>query len=67
MSINSSTFPLVLKSANVTPFYEKDSRYQKSHYRLVSVLLNLPKTFENIVPYFEKLFFKISNWFPKGF
>ena len=67
MSVNSSTFPLVLKSADVTLLYKKDSRYQKSHYRFVSVLHNLLKIFENVAPYFEKIFSKYQTGFWKGF
>ena len=47
-SISSSTFPSILKLADITPVYKKDLRYEKSNYRPISVLPNLFKIFENI-------------------
>ena len=46
MSINSSNFLSVLKSADVTPMHKKDLCYQP-----VSVLPNPSKIFENILLY----------------
>ena len=37
-SISLSTFPSILKLADITPVYKKDSRYEKSKYRPISVL-----------------------------
>ena len=48
-SISSSTFPLILKLADTIPVNKKDSRYEKSNYRPISALLNLPKIFENVL------------------
>ena len=42
-SISSSTFPSILKLADVIPVYKKDSLYEKSNYRPISVLPNLSK------------------------
>ena len=60
-SISSSTFPSILKLADITPVYKKDSRYEKSNYRPISVLPNLSKIFENV------LYDQISSFFPKRF
>ena len=48
-SINSSIFPSILKLADIIAVYKKDSRYEKSNYRSVSVLPNLFKIFENVL------------------
>ena len=48
-SISSSTFSSILKLADIIPVYKKDSRYEKSNYRPISVLLNLSKIFENVL------------------
>ena len=53
-SISSSTFPLILKLADIIPVYEKDSRYEKSNYRPISVLPDLSK----ISSFFENIFRK---------
>ena len=37
-SISSSTFSSILKLADIIPVYKKDSRYEKSNYRPISVL-----------------------------
>ena len=71
-TLNSSTFPLIFKLADVTPVYQNNSRYQKSNYRLVSVLLNLSNVFENILykqfaSFFEKTIFRNQTDFQKGF
>ena len=47
--ISSSTFPSIIKLADITPVYKKDSRYEKSNYRPISVLPNLSKIFENVL------------------
>ena len=46
-SISSSTFPSILKLADITPVYKTDSRYEKSNYRPIIVLPNPSKIFEN--------------------
>ena len=48
-SISSSTFPSIITLADITPVYKKDSRYEKSNYRPISVLPNLFKIFENVL------------------
>ena len=64
MSINSTTFPSVLKLADVIPL--------QSNYRPVSVLPNQSRIFENIhykqiASYFQKKFSKYQTGFRKGF
>ena len=71
-SISSSTFPSILKLADIIPVYNKDSRYEKSNYRPISVLPNLSKIFENILygqisSFFENIFSKYQNGFRKRF
>ena len=48
-SISSSTFPSILKLADIIPVYKKDSLYEKSNYRPISVLPNLSKILENVL------------------
>ena len=38
-----------MKVANITPVPDKDERTDKSNYRLISVLPNLSKVFENCI------------------
>ena len=64
MSINSTTFPSILKLAVVTPL--------QNNYWPVSVLPSQSIIFENtlyyqIAPYFEKIFSKYQTGFRKGF
>ena len=64
--ISSSTFPSILKLADIIPVYKKDSRYEKSNYRPISVLPNLSKIFENVLyhqifPFFENIFSKYQT------
>ena len=71
-SISSSTFPSMLKLADITPVYKKDSRYEKSNYRPISVLPNLSKIFENVLygqisSFFENIFSKYQTGFRKDF
>ena len=51
--INYSTtygeFPHMLKLADVTPIHTKDDRYDKSNYRLVSLLPAVSKNFERVL------------------
>ena len=68
MSINSTTFPPVPKSVDVTPVHKKDSCYQENNYLSLSVLTNPSKIFENILynqiaQYFEKIFSKYQTGF----
>ena len=48
-SISSCTFPSILKLADIIPVYKKDSRYEKSNYRPISVLPNLSKIFQSVL------------------
>ena len=71
-SINSLTFPSILKLADIISVYKKDSRYEKSNYRSISVLRNLSKIFENVLydqisSFFENIFSKYQTGFRKGF
>ena len=64
MSINYTTFPSVLKLADVTPL--------QNNYQPVSVLPSQSIIFENILYnqialYFEKIFSKYQTGFRKGF
>ena len=68
MSINSTTFPPVPKSVDVTPVHKKDLCYQENNYLSLSVLTNPSKIFENILynqiaQYFEKIFSKHQTGF----
>ena len=57
--ISSSTFPSILKLADVIPVYKKDSRPEKRNYRSICVLPNLSKILENV------LYDQISSFFWK--
>ena len=39
-------FPSDLKAADVTPAFKKKSKTSKDNYRLISILLNIPKIYE---------------------
>ena len=71
-SISSSNFLSILKLTDIIPVYKRDSRYEKSNYRPISVLPNLSKIFENVLydqisSFFEKIFSKYQTAFRKGF
>ena len=71
-SVSSSTFPSILKLADITAVYKKDSRYEKSNHRPISVLPNLSKIFENVLydqisSFFENIFSKYQTGVRKGF
>ena len=58
-----STFPEILKQADITPLYKKGKKDIKGNYRLVSVLPNLSKIFEKCMleqmsQFFENIFSK---------
>ena len=64
-------FPSILKLAGITPVYEKDSRYKKSKYQHISVLLNLSKMFQSglykpVSSFFENIFPKYRTGFRKS-
>ena len=71
--INTSSYPSLLKRANITPVHKKDSKSAKNNYRPVSILSNISKLYERIMfnqmsEYFENSFFsKYQCAFRKGF
>ena len=57
-SITESTFPSLLKLANITPVHKKDNKTSKNCYRPVNILSNISKTygrfiFKQMSKYFE--------------
>ena len=57
-SITESTFPSLLKLANITPVHKKDNKTSKNRYRPVNILSNISKTygrfiFKQMSKYFE--------------
>ena len=67
-----STFPEILKHADITPLYKKDKKDNKRNYRPVSILPNLSKIFEKCMfeqmsQFFENIFSKYQCGFRKGF
>ena len=71
-SINSSTFPSILKLADIIPVYKTDCQYEKSNYRPISVLPNLPKIFEKVLydqisSFLGNILFKYQTGLRKGF
>ena len=66
-----STFPEILKHADINPLYKKVKKYIKGNYRPVSILPNL-KIFEKCMleqmsKFFENIFSKYQCGFQKGF
>ena len=71
-SIISCKFLSVLKLADVKPVHKKTSRFEKTNYRPVSLLLNISKIFERcmhrqISKYFETVLSKFQRGFRKGY
>ena len=71
-SIKLSTFPEILKHADITPLYKKGKKDIKGNYRPVSILPNLSKIFEKCIfeqisQFFENIFSKYQCGFWKGF
>ena len=67
-----STFPEILKHADITPLYKKGKKDIKGNYRPVSILPNLSKIFEKCMfeqmsQFFENIFSKYQCGFRKGF
>ena len=67
-----STFPKILKHADITPLYKKGKKDIKGNYRLVSILANLWKIFEKnmfeqMSQFFENTFSKYQCEFRTGF
>ena len=55
----------ILKLADIIAVYKKDSRYEKSNYRLNSVLSNLSKIIENVLYDQISSSFFFENFFSK--
>ena len=51
--INTSSYPSLLKRADITPVHKKDSKSEKNNYRPVSILSNISKVYERIM--FKKM------------
>ena len=71
-SINNSTFPEQLKSADIKPVFKKNSRNDKEHYRPVSILPNISKIYERclytqLYDYFDVIFSRNQCGLRKGF
>ena len=71
-STKKSTFPFILKNANVTPFFKKGYRNSKVNYRLVSILPVISNIFEKllwkeITIFIDPLLHKYKCRFRKGF
>ena len=71
-SLSSSTFPTALKYADVKPVFKNDDKTNKENYRPISILPTLSKVYERLIynqmyPYFDKLFSKFHCGFRKGF
>ena len=71
-SIDTSTFPNLLKLANITPVYKKKgSKNDKANYRPISILPVLSKIFERVIhdqiaSYFENIFSDKQCGYRKG-
>ena len=71
--INTSSYPSLLKRADITPDHKKDSKSVKNNYGPVSILSNISKSYERIMlkqmsEYFENSFFsKYQCGFTKAF
>ena len=71
-SLSSSTFPIALKHADVKLVLKKDDKTDKENYRPISIFPTLSKVYERLIynqmnPYFDKLFSKFQCGFRKGF
>ena len=70
--INVSSFPDILKRANITHLHKKSTKSEKDNYRPVSILYNLSKIFEWILhtqlsQHFDKILSKSQCGFRKGY
>ena len=70
--IKKSTFPSILKNANITPVFKKEYRGSKENYRPVSILPVISKIFEKllckqITIFIDPLLSKYQCGFRKGF
>ena len=67
-----STFPEILKHADITPLHQKGKKDIEGNYRPVSILPNLSKIFEKCMleqmsQFFGNIFSKYQCTFRKGF
>ena len=67
--VDRSEFPDELKLADIIPAYKKDSAFDKSNYRPITILPVLSKVFEKLIskqfnPFIEKSFSKKTLWLP---
>ena len=60
--IDFSSFPYHLKLVNTAPVHKKDSQNDKKNYRLVSLLSNISKVFENILKEWSRQYQFLSIW-----
>ena len=70
--LSCSTFPTVMKYADVTPIHKNHDKTDKTNYLSISILPNLSKVYERsiynqISPYFDSVFSKFQCGFRKGF
>ena len=61
-----------MKYADVTPIHKKNDKTDKENYRPISILPNTSKVYETLMynqiyPYFDRLFPKFQCGFRKGF
>ena len=71
-SVNSNTFPDILKLADVRPIFKKEDRTDKCNYRPVSILSNISKIYERCIynqlyQYFDDILSKNQFGFRKGY
>ena len=59
--VNTSSYPSLLKSADITPVHKKDLKSEKNDYRPVSILSNISKVYERI------MFKQMSEFFESSF
>ena len=59
--INTSSYPLLLKRADINPVHKKDSKSEKYKYRPFSILSNISKVYEKI------MFKQMSEFFESSF
>ena len=62
ITIDFSSFPYHLKLVNTAPVHKKDSQNDKKNYRLVSLLSNISKVFENILKEWSRQYQLLSIW-----
>ena len=71
-SISMSTFPNLLKCAELSPLYKKEDNLNKKNFRPVSILTGISKLYESVVndqllEFFSRLFNDLIGAFRKGY